>query len=401
MPEERLPRLRPGPKASRTTRSDSFCTSAHTPRDNALVASLPTGPPHDATASGPRSAGIAPARPPGRSSRTRSATLGPRSPDHGPVPQRRATDRGRKTLYLFRGWRAVTKTPPSRHSGTGRSGGGCGRLSLKHEGWSQRTIAEALGVSRPAVSQWLAAAERGGPNALCSHPAPGRNCRLTAEQKRLIPEFLGTGRRLTASGVGSGPAPASPKSSRRSSASATIGTMWADCSKNCSGRLRCRFAGPSSATNRLSNGGVPRSGPSCESGRVVSAGCWFSRTNRGFTSCRGWLGRTLPRGRHRSSTRGKRCDHLSVMGGMTPEGKVFTLCVQDSLNGFPARDRVPDPLAARGGGAVAADLGWFAHPPSDRGQGFRIEHTRQGLAGSDAGLCPGSEPVGRRRLAPP
>jgi len=36
-------------------------------------------------------------------------------------------------------------------------------LSLKHEGWSQRTIAEALGVSRPAVSQWLAAAERDGP----------------------------------------------------------------------------------------------------------------------------------------------------------------------------------------------------------------------------------------------
>ena len=34
-------------------------------RDNALVASL-AGPPHDATASGPTSAGIAPARPPGQ-----------------------------------------------------------------------------------------------------------------------------------------------------------------------------------------------------------------------------------------------------------------------------------------------------------------------------------------------
>ena len=63
-------------------------------------------------------------------------------------------------------------------------------LSLKHERWSQRTIAEALGVSRPAVSQWLAAAERGGPNALRSHSVPGRDCRLTAEQKRMIPEFL-------------------------------------------------------------------------------------------------------------------------------------------------------------------------------------------------------------------
>ena len=46
-------------------------------------------------------------------------------------------------------------------------------LSLKHEGWSQRSIAEALGVSRPAVSQWLAATERGGPNALRSHSVLG------------------------------------------------------------------------------------------------------------------------------------------------------------------------------------------------------------------------------------
>ena len=43
-------------------------------------------------------------------------------------------------------------------------------LSLKCGGWSQRAIAEALGVSEPAVSQWLAAARRGGPNALRSHP---------------------------------------------------------------------------------------------------------------------------------------------------------------------------------------------------------------------------------------
>src|SRR2546423_11807787 len=63
-------------------------------------------------------------------------------------------------------------------------------LDLEHEGWSQRAIAEALGVSPPAVSQWLAAARRGGPQALRSHPAPGRSPRLTAEQKWLIPEFL-------------------------------------------------------------------------------------------------------------------------------------------------------------------------------------------------------------------
>src|SRR4051794_346120 len=63
-------------------------------------------------------------------------------------------------------------------------------LRLKEEGYSQRAIADALGASAAAVSQWLAAAEAGGPEALRSHPAPGRPCRLTAPQKRLIPEFL-------------------------------------------------------------------------------------------------------------------------------------------------------------------------------------------------------------------
>lgn len=28
------------------------------------------------------------------------------------------------------------------------------------------------------------------------------------------------------------------------------------------------------------------------------------------------------------------CDHLSVMGGMTPEGRVYTLVRQESLNGL-------------------------------------------------------------------
>src|SRR6266404_8827642 len=63
-------------------------------------------------------------------------------------------------------------------------------LGLKEDGWTQRAIAEALGVSEAAVSQWLAAAQRGGPDALRSRPPPGRAARLTAQQKRLIPEFL-------------------------------------------------------------------------------------------------------------------------------------------------------------------------------------------------------------------
>ena len=63
-------------------------------------------------------------------------------------------------------------------------------VKLKREGWSQREIAEALGVSDPAVSHWLAVAGRDGVEALRSRPAAGRVPRLTAEQERLIPEFL-------------------------------------------------------------------------------------------------------------------------------------------------------------------------------------------------------------------
>ena len=63
-------------------------------------------------------------------------------------------------------------------------------LSLERQGWKQRAIAEALGVSEPAVSQWLTAARQRGADALRSHPGPGPRSRLTVDQKRQIPEFL-------------------------------------------------------------------------------------------------------------------------------------------------------------------------------------------------------------------
>jgi transposase len=63
-------------------------------------------------------------------------------------------------------------------------------LALKEQGWTQRAIAQALGVSEAAVSQWLAAARQAGPGALRSHPPPGVAPKLTAAQKRLTPEFL-------------------------------------------------------------------------------------------------------------------------------------------------------------------------------------------------------------------
>jgi transposase len=58
---------------------------------------------------------------------------------------------------------------------------------LFQQGWTERAIAEALGASPDAVSQWLTSARKGGRQALLSRPH-GTHGKLTAEQKRQIPE---------------------------------------------------------------------------------------------------------------------------------------------------------------------------------------------------------------------
>src|SRR4051812_49539571 len=57
-------------------------------------------------------------------------------------------------------------------------------LDLEQGGWKQREIAAALGVTEGAVSRWLAAARRGGQEALLSHPAPGPAPKLTTGTTR-------------------------------------------------------------------------------------------------------------------------------------------------------------------------------------------------------------------------
>ena len=57
-------------------------------------------------------------------------------------------------------------------------------------GWAQHDIAEALGVSKGAVSRWMRSVRVGGVAALRSRVASGRPPRLTPQQKLRIPEFL-------------------------------------------------------------------------------------------------------------------------------------------------------------------------------------------------------------------
>src|SRR3954466_182809 len=63
-------------------------------------------------------------------------------------------------------------------------------LQLKERGWSLRDIAEALGVAEDTAGRWIARARVGGREALLARPGPGRSPRLTPRQQRLIPEFL-------------------------------------------------------------------------------------------------------------------------------------------------------------------------------------------------------------------
>jgi transposase len=64
---------------------------------------------------------------------------------------------------------------------------------LKQQGWPQRQIAEALGVSAGAVSQWMARARQGGAAALRARPSPGAPRRLTPEQLARLPTLLDRG----------------------------------------------------------------------------------------------------------------------------------------------------------------------------------------------------------------
>jgi transposase len=207
-------------------------------------------------------------------------------------------------------------------------------LNLKVEGWSQRAIAGALGVSKPAVSQWLAAAKRDGPEGLRSHPAPGRACRLTPDQKRLIPEFLWHG----------------PE------AYGFRGQVWT-CAriakviqeefavryhKDHVGRLLKELHWTPQVPIRRA---IQRDEPAIRRWRAEAWPELLRRARRerrvlvfedesGFYLLPGLVRTYAPEAQTPVIREKQTHDHLSVMGGMTPEGKVYTLARQESLNGL-------------------------------------------------------------------
>jgi transposase len=64
---------------------------------------------------------------------------------------------------------------------------------LHQQGWKQKDIAAALGVTPGAVSQWVKRGKDGGTPALRRRPAPGSTPRLTADHRAQLRAALAKG----------------------------------------------------------------------------------------------------------------------------------------------------------------------------------------------------------------
>jgi transposase len=211
-------------------------------------------------------------------------------------------------------------------------------VDLKREGWYQRDIAAALGVAEETVSRWLARARVAGAEALLAQPASGHPPRLSAEQKRRIPEFLWHG----------------PE------AYGFHGAVWT-CArisrvieeefgvryhKDHVGRLLKELHWtPQVPITRA----IQRDDQAIEYWRAETWPDLQRRARRerrtlvfadesGFYLLPAIVRTYAPEGETPVLRNKQTHDHLSVMGGMTRCGKVYTMVRQRSLNGLDAMD---------------------------------------------------------------
>jgi transposase len=207
-------------------------------------------------------------------------------------------------------------------------------LQLKAQGWTQRHIASALGVSEGAVSQWLTVAEREGPEALLAHPAPGRPPRLTPAQKRLIPEFLWHG--PEAYGL-RGEVWTRARVARVIEEEFGVGYH-----KGHVGRLlenlRWTPQAPITRATQRDEEAIERwrrnVWPDLLRQAKGERRVLVFADEAGFYLLPGAVRTYAPIGQTPVIRVRQSRDHISVMGGMTPQGKVYTLTRQEPLTGL-------------------------------------------------------------------
>ena len=207
-------------------------------------------------------------------------------------------------------------------------------MHLMREGWSRHDIAEALGVSRMSVSRWLARARDGGPDALRAHPSPGAPPKLSAAQKRLIPEFLWHGPEAygfrgevwTRARI----AQVIEEEFGVRYHKGHVGKLLQELHWTPQVPIRRALQRDEEAIRRWRDAVWPELRRRARRERRVLV----FEDESGFYLLPG-LVRTYAPEAHTPVIREKQTrDHLSVMGGMTAEGKVYTLARQESLNGL-------------------------------------------------------------------
>jgi len=206
-------------------------------------------------------------------------------------------------------------------------------LHLREQGWHRGDVADALDVTERSVSRWAAVARVRGPPGLRSAPIPGRPPELSSQQRHWVPELL-----------------------------------W-------HGAEAYGFRGSAWTCGRIAKVIEEEFGVAYNPGhvsRLLKQLRWTPQmpirraTQRDEAAIEHWRAETWPR--LRAEARAERRtlvfvdeagfyllpsvvktyaprartpvlrakltrDHLSVMGGMTPAGRVYTLARQESLSG--------------------------------------------------------------------
>jgi transposase len=87
----------------------------------------------------------------------------------------------------------MEKTLSSQEATNWREGRRLRAYELKQQGWKQTEIADALGVTEGAVSQWMKRAREEGMEGLRHKPPPGATPRLSEDERARLPELLAQG----------------------------------------------------------------------------------------------------------------------------------------------------------------------------------------------------------------